>query len=168
MVIFRVALEKDAQTITEIRQKAWNTTYRGIYPDEIIDQYNFDRYYPKDLMQIKNPQLKVYLIEDGKEAVGYFIYGKNLLGTYKDFEICLKSLYILPKYQRQGIGTQAFTMLKTYCKENHINKFYNECNVENRNALAFYHKMGGKIGMKDDEHESQGENTCWIEYDEAN
>ena len=50
-VEFRRATVDDVRTLTETRQKVWATTYRGIYPDEMIDQYDFDCHAARDALQ---------------------------------------------------------------------------------------------------------------------
>ena len=43
-VTFKKAEPTDAPLLAATRQKAWAATYRGIYPDEMIDQYDLERY----------------------------------------------------------------------------------------------------------------------------
>ena len=37
---FEFVKEEEAHLLSEFRQRVWDTTYRGIYPDEIIDNLN--------------------------------------------------------------------------------------------------------------------------------
>lgn len=39
-VEFRRASPEDARLLAETRRRAWDTTYRGIYPDAMIDEYD--------------------------------------------------------------------------------------------------------------------------------
>ncbi len=40
-VRFVPASEDDAMTIVALRQKVWASTYRGIYPDSMIDVFDY-------------------------------------------------------------------------------------------------------------------------------
>ena len=41
-VEFRRASPEDARLLAETRRRAWDTTYRGIYPDAMIDEYDWN------------------------------------------------------------------------------------------------------------------------------
>lgn len=74
-------------------------TYRGIFPDEMIDQYDLELYAAKDREKLQDPKRETYLLLDGEACVGYFSYGSNARGKF-----WLYSMYLLPEYQRKGIG----------------------------------------------------------------
>lgn len=40
-VRFVLASISDAETFGQLRKQCWQSTYRGIYPDEIIDNFDF-------------------------------------------------------------------------------------------------------------------------------
>lgn len=44
--------ESDADLLGQLRQKAWSFTYRGIYPDEMIDQFDYAWHKERDLLRI--------------------------------------------------------------------------------------------------------------------
>ena len=52
MVEFHVAEQKDAPILAAIRRKAWDATYRGIYPDEMIDCYDLALFTVRDEKRI--------------------------------------------------------------------------------------------------------------------
>ena len=39
----------DAAAISALRQRIWDTTYRGIYPDAVIDGFNYGWHQQRDL-----------------------------------------------------------------------------------------------------------------------
>lgn len=71
---FVPAKASDAVTISTLRQKIWNTTYRGIYPDAVIDDFDYDWHQQRDLKKISDPSFTVYLIKYGDEDIGYFVF----------------------------------------------------------------------------------------------
>ncbi len=137
-VEFRRARAEDARLLAETRRRAWDTTYRGIYPDAMIDEYDLEAHTARDAARIADPANAVFLAMDGAECVGYFTYGPYTYGRYKDFALCLNSLYFLPGYRRMGLGRRAFAQLTEFCRERGIEKFFCGCNCHNLPAQAFY------------------------------
>jgi len=168
MITFHTAKEDDATKIAHLRQKIWSSTYRGIYSDEMIDHFNYEWHETKDRNRIQNENYHVYVIEDGEKheekQIGYFTFSERPKPLYKDYHIRLDSLYVLPEYQRQGIGTMAFTIIHDYCSMKGIHKFYLECHPENERGMAFYKRMGGIIGKQDCSRQNNEENSVWFEY----
>ncbi len=51
---FVPAKASDAATISALRQRIWDTTYRGIYRDDVIDDFDYDRHQQRDLKKISD------------------------------------------------------------------------------------------------------------------
>ena len=148
---------EEAHLLSEFRRKVWAKTYRGIYPDKLIDEFDFGFHDSKNLFMINSEEYSVYFITaDGKKA-GYLILQHKI-------PLYIQSLYLLPDFQRKGIGRKIFSLVREHCRKNKIEKFYLCCQPENKNALAFYEKMGGKITEKDIGHENNCENNFKIEF----
>ena len=71
---FVPAKANDAAAVSALRQRIWDTTYRGIYPDAVIDDFNYDWHQQRDLKKISDPSFTVYLIRYGNENIGYFVF----------------------------------------------------------------------------------------------
>lgn len=149
---FIPATENDAIAIVELRKQIWSTTYRGIYPDCMIDNFDYTWHKEKELQRIRRSDYAVYLITIDNLNIGY-------LTTRKTDIITLQSLYIVDEYQHQGIGKQAFDFIVKYCKENNAHTFICHCVPENRNARLFYEKMGGRIVGEDLDNEESWMNS---------
>ena len=149
----------DVATIGKLRQRIWNTTYRGIYPDAVIDSFDYDWHQKRDIKKFSDSSFSVYLIKNGDENIGYFIFQD--IGAF----VWLHSLYVLREYQHMGIGTQAFSILKKYCKEKGIHRFACDCHPDNENAMRFYQRMGGVVTKTDLGHENKQEDGVIFEFD---
>lgn len=91
--MFVEAGKDDALSIIGLRHKIWSTTYRGIYPDHIIDDFDWAWHEEKELSRINDPAYSVYLIQKDGQNIGYLtIHQANV--------ITLQSLYIVSEYQR--------------------------------------------------------------------
>ena len=78
----------------------------------MIDQYDLERYTAKDRERLQDPKRETYLLLDGEACVGYFSYGANARGKF-----CLYSIYLLPEYQRKGIGRAMMRQVASACRE---------------------------------------------------
>jgi len=161
LIDFVPAKTSDAAAISILRHRIWGTTYRGIYSDEVIDDFNFDWHQQRDLKKITDPSFTVYLIKYGDENIGYFIF------QHAGSVVWLHSLYVFQEYQHKGIGKQAFSILMDYCKEKGISRFACNCSPHNENAMCFYQRMGGVVIKTDMGNENKQEDGVIFEFDLA-
>ena len=50
--MFVEAAKEDAAAIIALRYRIWGTTYRGIYPDDMIDNFDWAWHREKELLRI--------------------------------------------------------------------------------------------------------------------
>lgn len=143
--IVKVSSE-DALLLANMRRLVWLETYRGIYPDSMLDEYDADAYAIRDRRRIEDPSHHYYFFIENGRCAGYFSFGPYNYGNYKDFALCLNNLYILKAYQRRGLGRKAFATINEYCKTHQIQRFFCGCNANNIPAVSFYRHMGGIQG----------------------
>ena len=62
---------EEARLLSEFRQKVWAKTYRGIYPDKLIDEFDFGLHDSKNLFMINSEEYSVYFINADGEKAGY-------------------------------------------------------------------------------------------------
>ena len=146
MIELKKASLEDAAKIARARILVWRETYTGIYPEEMLVNYDLEAYALHDRQRISQPEENYYLFLDGEECVGYFSFGPYHHGKYKDFSLCLNHLYIRKSHQKMGLGKEAFHTVRNYCREQGIDKFFCGCNANNFPAVAFYRYMGGVPG----------------------
>ncbi len=158
-VRFVRAEAEDAKTIACLRQKMWVNTYRGIYPDEMIDQFDFSWHEEQDRKRIESDLYRTARIETvNGENAGYMILkvGQPIL---------LHSLYLLPEYQGKGIGREAFAQIRACCLECGTSSFICQCQPKNQKAMAFYFHMGGKIVSRDLKNEESWQNSVTFRFE---
>ena len=157
-LIIRKAKEEDCKILSIIKQKVWLTTYRGIYDDSDLD--NYDYLYHENKFKSKLDEL--YVLENDNKLIGYFSFGIPR-HKYLDYTHCINSLYILKEYQGNGIGRKVFEYINNYFLDNIIEKYIVNCNKYNDKALGFYLKMGGIITNLDDTSDSKAAHQFYIE-----
>ena len=163
-IVLRKASVEDALLISTTRRTVWEQTYRGIYPDHKIDQYDYTYYIGRDTALLSDPEHHYYLFFDEDRCIGYFSYGPYNYGTYKDFILCLNNLYVLDGYKGRGLGKQAFSCLRAYAREQRIERFFCGCNAHNVNAQEFYRYMGGIPGEISTGHADKSDDIIHFEF----
>ena len=157
MLRFTPARPGDEQIIARLRQQCWAATYRGIYPDDMIDRFDYAWHAERDLARITDPHFDVCLIQDGGLSVGYM----TIRHAHPPL---LHSLYLLPDHQKQGGGRMAFSLMQELCREQHEPYFLCHCQPENANAIAFYQHMGGTIIQKDEGNKERFMNSVTFRF----
>lgn len=147
----RLATIEDCRELAQVKRKAWETTYREIYPDERIDNFDFSDQEKKFTKIISNESINLYVVLDENGAIiGYMSCGKPLR-KFKDYEQEIGLLYLLAPYQRNGLGRRLFLLANEKIKNNGYNEFFISCNKYNFKAQKIYEKMGGiKIHTDED------------------
>lgn len=164
-IVFRRARPEDAQLLARARRCAWRATYRGIYPDAWLDEFDLTAHTARERERLQEPNGQTWLVLDGARCAGYYSVGAPRYGAYKDFALCLNALYLLPGYQRRGLGREIFARVRAFARENEQSRFFCGCNLHNLPAQAFYRAMGGVVGKIDGGHENRAEDQLYFEFD---
>ena len=83
--IIRKAKEEDAKEIAYVNAYTWLTTYKGLMPDELLEERvkKIDDRVPKIINAIKTKD-NFYVALDGNKVVGIMSYGKSRNQDYID------------------------------------------------------------------------------------
>ena len=159
----RLATYDDCKSLSLLKREIWETTYRGIYPDEKIDNYDYTKNEEKFKSFIDNENQFLYVVTYINEIVGYIEFGEPFR-PFKDYEQEIGLFYLRKDFQGKGIGRTLFNLAYDYFKNLNISKFFISCHKFNFNARAFYEKMGGKIVQVDDDSANVGFPQFKFEY----
>jgi GNAT superfamily N-acetyltransferase len=140
--VIRDAKVDDVNEMAIVRQSVWNSTYRGIYSDDSIDNFDYEHAENSFIRKIENPHLIFKVATVDNKIIGYVCFGEATR-EYKDYKYELIYMHILKDYQRLGLGRKFFNLVIDYAYANNIDKFFVICNKYNYNAHKYYEKMGG-------------------------
>ena len=147
----RKTTKNDVEELSRLKQIMWMQTYRGIYSDDVIDNFDYEKHKNKFLKLIDNPDINFYVVESDNKLIGYMTYGLPTR-PFRDYEQEIGLLYLLKEYQRNGIGRELFNIAFNGIKEKGYKEFFISCNKYNINAQAFYKKMGGEVIYIDEDN----------------
>ena len=151
----RLAQSGDAEGIQEVFYRSWLKTYpnadAGITREDVEERFT-DRLSKEKLAQrrssIENPP-------EG-EVMLVAIKGGIVVGVCspinKSDRNQLQRIYVLPEYERQGIGTQLWERAMHYIDTG--KDTYVEVAIYNQNAINFYTKLGFRDTGRRDTHKN--------------
>ncbi len=126
--------------IQKISAVAWPHTFKDILSEKQIAYMMHWMYSDESLReQMEKQHHRYVLAKEGEEFVAYLSYEPNCENTGKTK---IHKIYILPSHQRKGIGKRLFDFVLTQARENGEKAVYLNVNKNNRNAIAFYQRLG--------------------------
>ena len=146
-MIIRQAKRSDINQIAEVQVSSWNTTYRGLLPDEVIDartvenrRKNMSTHWRGFEGEEGTRIVLVAETEDNK-IVG-FAAGGDLFVKGLPYDGECYAIYIIKEFQRKGVGALLMKSLFKFL----VSLDYNSMIVwilEDNPACKFYEKLGG-------------------------
>lgn len=144
----RIANESDYEQIAKISIEGWQHAYKGIFPDSVLNNLQWQprvdgrrKHFDRDTMACF-----VYVIDENVVAfcdvgVARKVDGATSISTgYGE----IYAIYVLPSYQRQGIGKILFNRALEYVNERGWGNVVIWTLVENKSSHLFYANCGCK------------------------
>ena len=120
-------------------ETVWRQHFPGIISNEQID-YMLARLYSLEAMsrEFEKGQREYRFILNGKERVGFCDFGlaehATVMKIYK--------LYVLPRFQRHGFGSEALHFIEEECSKSSCSKITLAVNKRNDAAINAYRRKG--------------------------
>ncbi len=137
----KTASIQDVKDISRIHASSWKTAYKGIIPQEYLDNLKDDFWVPAFEKWISDHTITSKLIYEGDKAIGCIAYGKSRDSSLPDWGEIV-SIYVLPEYFGRGYGKQ---LLESAINDMHCQGFENIylwVLEDNTRAHKFYKKHG--------------------------
>jgi ribosomal protein S18 acetylase RimI-like enzyme len=134
----RTASERDLEKVRALLTETWHATYDSLYGVDKVDELTA-RWHSIEALRarLQRKRAEFVVADNGGEiaGMGFAAMSETLPKT-----VILHQLYVLPKYQRQGIGRDMFAELETCFPD--AERMRLEVEPENLHALAFYRAHG--------------------------
>ena len=144
--MIREANVNDSLNISKLIISGWQTAYRGLIPDENLDNMSIEKTNErwKDLLMNKTSTEFVCLYEENNKILGVIRFGNPIDNTEK-YTAEIHALYVEPSLKRRGIGSKLFKYATDYFVSVSKTNMIIWCLKGNEPSIKFYEKMGGKI-----------------------
>lgn len=144
MVEIRKATLADASAIATVHVAAWRETYRGIVPDEFLNNLSIQRRTEQwvNLLSDENhPYHRTFVAEMDGQVIGFSNYGlPQEKGSEFDGE--LFAIYILHAAHKQGLGRSLVNAVVNGLREQG-HKSMMVWVLKDNPARGFYERLGG-------------------------
>ena len=116
--------------LSEWRRRVRLTTYRGIYPDDRLDQVDYAFHDERNRAWIVSARHEVFLIALEGENIGCLI-------LVKGNPLQVQLLYLLEAYRGRGYGREAMAFIREACRRHGASSFFLTCHPRNGRALGW-------------------------------
>jgi GNAT superfamily N-acetyltransferase len=141
----RPASLADATEIARVQTRSWQSSYRGILPDSILDTMDPERRIGsrREILQDSGALNLVAYDTTHGDLVGFANAGPSrrqgqLVGE-------LYEIYILDRAKRYGLGRELFDVVSDWCRSRHMATMIVWVLEANTHARRFYEAMGGQV-----------------------
>lgn len=143
MIEIRKAYPTDAYTLVNICDTVWRDEFYDVLPNAILNERikNTTKRVNHLIDQIKENN-RVFVAMDEGEIVGYIFYGKTHNAVY-NMAIEIRDIFVLPKYQKQGIGKELFESVRKEIKQLGYKYLIANCPLNSR-CITFFLNAGGE------------------------
>ena len=137
--VFREWVEGDLEAVRDITWRTWLDAYSSFIPQDDLRSY-FDLHYSTESLRLlaRNPDVRGFIcIVDERPA--------GVLRSFFDREkgrFYVSSLYILPAYQRSGIGSRLMAMAEEQATTLGHTEIWLGVMTQNLPALDWYRRHG--------------------------
>lgn len=149
-IIYRQVKNQDAKQFITLINTVWRDTYNHIFPEEVfLDMenraeskiQNFSKHFYND------DKTFVYVAEYNRKIVG--VACGRLDAEYEHYNQMnyanLQIFYVLPEYQKKGIGTTLKNLFVDWLKKHNATKYVIGVLKNNAKGRAVYENWGGKL-----------------------
>ncbi len=144
----RPASVVDAAEIARVQTLSWQTSYRGILPDSILDTMDTARRASmrrEILLDSEALNLVAYDTTYG-DLVGFCNAGPSRRQGPRVGE--LYEIYIVDQAKRYGLGRELFEGTTAWCRSRQMTSLIIWVLQQNTHARRFYEAMGGREGAR--------------------
>ncbi|MBI1773150.1 MAG: GNAT family N-acetyltransferase [Burkholderiales bacterium] len=148
-VSLRRATVDDAQAIAAVRVESWQATYRGMIPDNYLDEMRIEdsmlqwRQILKAMAQAED-RICVYVAESEGKVIG-FASGMMLPEPKLGMQAELTAIYLRPAWQRSGIGRRMLHKVVRTLQAQGAESLLVWVISGNDIARNFYEELGGAL-----------------------
>lgn len=141
MLTLREASAADAGLISRINAASWRTCYRSFISDDYLSRLPDEYWVPSVRSWLASGQMAGIIAEADGSAAGAILFGRGRDEQYGDWGE-LVSLYLLPEYIRNGIGSILLDEALRSLRAEGYTRFYLWAIEGNTAADLFYRKHG--------------------------
>ncbi|HEY5949096.1 MAG TPA: GNAT family N-acetyltransferase [Kofleriaceae bacterium] len=142
----REAVVDDAEGIARVHTDSWQTSYRGILPDTVLDRIDVGQRADSRRKILRDRsvfQLVAYDVTHG-DIVGFCDAGASRRHVPYAGEVY--AIYLAHRAKRHGLGAEMWERVQAWLAANEMRSMIVWVLENNHHARRFYEAMGGRAG----------------------
>ncbi|MFE3974100.1 MULTISPECIES: GNAT family N-acetyltransferase [unclassified Peribacillus] len=140
----RRAIEEDVNGIANVHINSWQTTYKGILPDQYLSSLNLEARRKNWLRNLKMLHNATFVAENAHGEIIGFTAGGPEQTNDPHIQGEVYAVYILKEYQRQGFGRKMIkAVIHELIKMEHKNLII--WALKDNPSCGFYKALGGQV-----------------------
>lgn len=163
-IAVRRARPEEALAIAHVHVASWRASYRGIVPDALLDSLSAEGRLPRWQQTLDHAAAGtgVWVAEAAGEIVGLASAGPERSGD-RLYRGELYALYLLPAYQRRGLGRRLVGAVAAHLAEQGIHTLLLWVLAANAPGRRFYEALGG-VPLREQRFELGGATVVEVAY----
>ena len=124
--------------------RSWRESFAGVVPQAFLDQMSVEQRARAFAARFSDESYRMFVAEaEGHGVVGFADFGepREPFGAYRGE---LYAIYLLPEFQRKGVGRRLFDLGVEFFLSRGISSMYLLA-LEASPYRKFYEKMGGRV-----------------------
>jgi GNAT superfamily N-acetyltransferase len=142
-VSFRKATENDIPAVARVYVESVRQSFAGIEPQSYLDRLSVEQRQKTMSDRFARSSYRLYVAENDNGVIGFIDCGKPVLDGLPH-ERQVFSFYLLPEYQRQGVGARLFKLCISRVVAEGCNSLCLDT-IEASPYRVFYEKLGGSV-----------------------
>ena len=143
-ITFREATVADCEEVARVHVLAWQGSFRGVVPQAFLDRMSAVQRAEAFSEGFSAPFYRMYVAEAADRGIiGFADFGEPR-GEIEGYDGELYSIYILPEFQRRGIGQKLVELGAQFLLANGRRSMY-LLTLEASPYRRFYDKLGGHV-----------------------
>lgn len=144
-MIIRDANIDDAPRLAQIRIAGWEQAYRGIMPDAVLDNMNYERSVQRWHENLTAKRDDYVFVAELDGQAGGFAAGGAGRDSDAEYDGELYAIYVLPELQGQGAGKALAQAAMDWLRAHGYHKMLIWVLRDNQPARRFYEALGGTV-----------------------
>jgi ribosomal protein S18 acetylase RimI-like enzyme len=141
---YREANVADCPGVANVHVRAWRESFAEIVPQAFLDKMSIEKRTLAFAKRLSDESYRMYVAEVPERGVVGFVDFGEPRESIDAYETELYAIYILPEFQRRGVGRRLFDLGVEALVRDGKNSMYLLA-LEVSPYKSFYEKMGGQV-----------------------
>lgn len=143
-ISFREATIADCPAVAKVHVRSWKESFAGIVPQTFLDKMSVEKRARAFEKGFSASFYRMYVAEVPERGIVGFADFGEARENIEAYEGELYAVYLLPEFQRKGVGERLFKLGVEFLKRSGKSSMYLLC-LRVSPYRSFYEKIGGQI-----------------------